>query len=159
MDETTASLQHLTLQLANEGAVMLQPGVPPTRHLVGAWRWVDKCAVAWFTAHGDSMSDAHVLRFDEVRLAGNHGVSFLREGNVVGYLTSIAHAAVDDPDDYLIGWQIWREVAPLHGSFVEAAFASLLEDETGGDSAGPIKNSGRARGPGSWSRPREVVTR
>jgi hypothetical protein len=159
MDETTASIQHFSIQLANEGAVMLEPGIPPTRHLVGSWRWVDDSAVAWFTAHGDSMSDAHVLRFDGVRLAGKDGVSFLRSGDVVGYLTSITHAAVDDPDDYLIGFQIWREVAPLHRRFVEQAFAKLLDEGTARDASAPTKSRGRAFGPGTWSRPREVVTR
>jgi hypothetical protein len=156
-----SAIQHVTAQLADGGAVMREAGQPSRLHLVGSWRWVNDNCAAWFTAHGDSWSDAHLIRFDEARLVGDYGVSFVQAGNVVGYLTSIAHAAVDDPDDYHIGWKIWREVAPLHRAFVENAFARLLDDrglkeeETSG--RGHQRNAARARSAGSGTRTHEVL--
>jgi hypothetical protein len=107
---------------------MLEAGSPLRHHLVGAWRWVDASTVCWFTAHGDSPLDAHILHFDEAEEDGKGGVCFRQKETVVGHLTPINQAGVEDPDDYVIGWQIWQEVAPLHAPLVARALESRQQD-------------------------------
>src|SRR5262249_45607336 len=79
----------------------------------------------WFVAHGDAKADAHGLDFDHVQVVDNLGLCFMRDGHVQAYLSPIGAAQVDDPDDYRIGWQIWREVAPLYDAMIERAFEHL----------------------------------
>lgn len=112
------------------GAVMAVAGSPASYDLVGSFRWVSEQEVMWFVAHGDDETDAHGLVFDHVQLVDELGLCFMRDGRVQAYLSPIETAQVEDPDDYRIGWQIWREVAPLYDAMIERAFEHLENQTT-----------------------------
>lgn len=114
-------------RLVSQGAVLTLAGLPLRRHLVGCLRWAEPNLILWFVAHGDSERDGHALSFEEIQVVPGTGIAFLQDGAVLAYLTSISSAQLEDPDDYLIGWQIWREVAPLHEAVMARAFARLTE--------------------------------
>jgi hypothetical protein len=114
-------------RLVSQGAVLTIAGLPLRPHLIGALRWAGPNRVLWFVAHGDSECDGHALQFDEVEVIPGAGMAFLRDGAVLAYLTSIAGAPVEDPDDYRIGWQIWKDVTPLHEAVMTRAFTRLTE--------------------------------
>src|SRR5207249_4014230 len=123
MDTNPIHVQAIAEQVVGQGAVITIPGMPIRRDLVGCLRWINDSQIMWFVAHGDSDRDAFALTFDEVRIVKNLGIGFIKGGVLRGYLTKISEAQVEDPDDYRIGWQIWKEVAPLHGAVIERAFA------------------------------------
>lgn len=114
-------------RLVSQGAVMTLAGLPLRHHLVGCLRWPEPNLILWFVAHGDSERDGYALSFDEIQVVPGVGIAFLQDGAVLAYLTRIASAQLEDPDDYLIGWQIWKEVAPLHEAVMARAFARLTE--------------------------------
>jgi hypothetical protein len=107
------------------GAIMILPGCPVMRFLVGDFVWLEAGRIFWFTAYGDSPGDGHLLEFDDVRMVDGVGVSFSRREKIVGQLTRIEQAGVDDPDDYRIAWQLWQEVAPLRAAMIESSGATL----------------------------------
>jgi hypothetical protein len=111
-----------------QGAIMTLPEPPVSRFLVGHFVWMDARRVFWFTAYGDSTADGHLLEFDESLPNENLEISFLRNGRIVGQLTPIEQAGVDDPDDYRIAWQLWQEVAPLRAAMIDNSFAAVLDD-------------------------------
>ena len=125
MDTNPGFVVKIAERLAEQGAVMMQPGHPIRRYLVGSFRWVSPDRVAWFVAHGEDEEDVHLLVFDQVQIVDGHGVCFLRQSEVLGYLTAIDHAQLDDPDDYRIGWQLWLEVAPLKTALIERALQRI----------------------------------
>jgi hypothetical protein len=130
-------------QIVQGGAVMAVEGSPATYHLVGALRWTDDQHVLWFVAHGDSENDAHALSFDQVQVNDNGGLSFMHQNRVQGYLSPIAHAQVEDRDDYRIGWQIWHEVAPLYENMIARAFDSLEARELDPAPRSPVQRRAR----------------
>jgi hypothetical protein len=123
--DTFRRVRELSDQMVQAGAVMAVAGSPASYDLVGAFRWTDEQHVMWFVAHGDAELDAHALSFDHVQVVDNLGLCFMRDGRVQAYLSRIETAQVDDPEDYRIGWQIWREVAPLYDAMIERAFDHL----------------------------------
>src|SRR5215510_13035456 len=107
-------VREISDQIVQSGAVMAVAGSPASYDLVGSFRWLNEQQVMWFVAHGDAEVDAHGLDFDHVQVVDNLGLCFMSDGRVQAYLSPIETAQVDDPDDYRIGWKIWREVAPLY---------------------------------------------
>jgi hypothetical protein len=128
--DASRRVREISDQIVQSGAVMAVAGSPASYDLVGAFRWTDEHHVMWFVAHGDAETDAHELGFDHVQAIDNLGLCFMREGRVQAYLSPIETAQVDDPDDYRIGWQIWREVAPLYDAMIERAFDHLEQQTT-----------------------------
>jgi hypothetical protein len=104
---------------------MTLPGFPAVRLLVGHLRWLDDGRVFWFAAFGDAPDDGRLFHFDETQVIENYGVYFVTARNVIGYLSTIDAAGVDDPDDYRIGWQLWQEVAPLRQRFINGCCQRL----------------------------------
>ena len=104
--------------LAAQGAIMTLEGSPVQHFLVGDFAWIGPRHVYWFAAHGDRDADAHLLEFEEVDREGNH-VHFLVSGKRVATIAAIDDTEVDDPDDFLIAWQIWQQVAPMRRMLLE----------------------------------------
>jgi hypothetical protein len=123
--DASRRIREISEQFVQSGAVMAVAGSPATYDLVGSLRWIDDKRLMWFVAHGDAEADAHAMDFDHVQVVDNLGLCFMRAGRVEAYLSPIEAAQVDDPEDYRIGWQIWREVAPLYDAMIERAFDHL----------------------------------
>jgi hypothetical protein len=121
-----ADMAAAALRLAVEGAIMTVYNSPGGSYLVGSLRWAADGAprVLFFAANGDGVEDGHELCFDTVEPADT-GLRFFHGGKIVGTLLPIDAAAVDDPDDYRVGWSIWQQVAPLKQRFVSALFDRL----------------------------------
>lgn len=123
-----AAAEALAGRLVPEGSIMTVHQQPPAHFLVGSFRWLEPRRVFWFTACGNSVLDAHVLEFDDTEVVEEFALAFLRDERLVGYLTGIECAGVDDPDDYRIAFQFWQEVAPLRTAFIEQCCATLAND-------------------------------
>jgi len=108
--------------LVRNGAVLTLAGAPLT--LVGHWEWLADGCVFCFPAFGDSERDARTIEFDETRDLGDAGICFLNARAIVGELTSVASARVDDPDDYRVAWQLWQQVKPLRMRFISRCLAA-----------------------------------
>jgi hypothetical protein len=93
---------------------------PAEHFLVGDFAWLGPTQVFWFAANGDSTADEHVLEFEQVEQKDD-GLHFFAGGRRVGLLSAIEEAAVEDPDDFRIAWQIWQQIAPLRGGLLERA--------------------------------------
>ncbi len=117
-------IQHIV----NAGAILHTPG-RTTGDLVGDWRWQSDNSVFWFTAFGDAVRDGHCLHFESLQFVRSYGVCFYREGTVAAYLTTIAAAHLEDPDDYRVAWQLWQQVAPLQRNFIAQCYRELTGSE------------------------------
>lgn len=102
-------------------------------YLVGELDWVDSRRLFWFTAHGDRIDDGHLLQFDGAVALGPQAISFLRDGQAVAHLTSIASAAVDDVEDYAVAFSLWHQTAPACHKLIDEAREFALT--TAGSSA------------------------
>ncbi|HUR60487.1 MAG TPA: hypothetical protein VM029_22380 [Opitutaceae bacterium] len=112
-------------RIVQAGAIMTRRDDEAGRHLVGELRWLENDQLFWFTAYGENLSDAHWLRFDDVRCVANCGLYFLQDENIVAYLCTIDAAGVEDPDDYRIAWQWWQQVGPLRAALIEDCWQRL----------------------------------
>lgn len=110
-------------KLAAGGAVLTTWNSPAAHYLVGDFEWTDDQRVFWFAANGDTLDDAHVLRFDTAEFADGH-VRFFASGRLVGQLSPIDRAEVDDRDDYRVAWSIWQQVAPVRRTLLAEARAT-----------------------------------
>lgn len=117
------TLQSATSRLAAEGAVLEVWNSPSRSFLVGELQWMDPNRLFWFTAHGDRVEDGHVLDFDFACCADDGNVQFFRSGRLVGKLTGIAAANVEDPEDYTVAFSLWQQVAPRTHSLIERSRA------------------------------------
>jgi hypothetical protein len=115
----------LAQQIAATGAIMTVPGVPLIRHLVGELRWGDEGRVFWYVAFGDKLGDGYVASYDDITLHPV-GVCFEYRGEIVALLAPIEKCAVEDPNDYRVAWNLWREVRPLRGNLIDAAFDGCM---------------------------------
>lgn len=104
--------------LAAQGAIMTIGGSPAQHFLVGDFALVGPHHVYWFAANGDTSADAHLLEFEEVHREGNE-VHFWVSGQHVATIAAIDDTEVDDPDDFLIAWEIWQQVAPMRRMLLE----------------------------------------
>lgn len=118
-----ASVKPIADSLAASGAVMTVWHSPAMQYLVGDFQWTAHDRVFWFAANGDATSDGHVLRFDDAE-ASEEQVRFLRGGQLVGLLSAIDRAEVDDRDDYRVAWSIWQQVAPVRRPLMAEARAA-----------------------------------
>jgi hypothetical protein len=116
--------QQATEQLVRNGAIMKFAGAVPSRVLVGHWEWLDEQRAFCFAAFGDAPADAHVIKFDCTQVV-DAGIFFLRANHVVGHLSTIPAAGVDDVEDYQVAWQIWQQVKPLQTRFINACLTSV----------------------------------
>jgi hypothetical protein len=133
MDIVQRQVREASHQIVQDGSVLGVLDSPARYDLVGALQWIDANHVMWFVAHGDSEADAHLLEFDRVQAVDTLGLCFLKDDRVIGYLAPIDAAQLEDPDDYRIGWQIWKEVSPLYDTMIERAF-DRIEQSLAGDS-------------------------
>ena len=120
----TSPLRQTADALAASGAVMTVWNSPAEHYLVGDFSWIDANKIFWFAANGDTRADGHVLEFEEVETGSDGRVRFLREGILVGLLSPIERADVEDPDDYRVAWQIWQQVAPARHALIAEARAA-----------------------------------
>ncbi len=104
-------------------------GPEPSRILVGHWEWLGDHRGFCFAAFGDAPNDAYVIEFDGTQIVEDLGVFFLNANDVVGYLSTIPAAGVDDMEDYAVAWQIWQEEKPLQMRFINACLASHARSE------------------------------
>ncbi|MDO8541297.1 MAG: hypothetical protein Q7S40_12735 [Opitutaceae bacterium] len=119
-------------------------GCPINRYLVGQLAWLDSHRLFWFTAHGDSAEDGHVLEFDELQCVAEQWICFYAGGQLLACLSAIRAAGVEDPDDYLIAWQLWHEVAPRRTKLIRSCLARWATDE---DEPAPEKPRRPSRAP------------
>jgi hypothetical protein len=112
-------------RLIRAGAVLTVPGPPACRKLVGDLRWEQEGRLLWFAAFGDKPTDAGYLDFDETHIIERCGIYFLKNGSVVGYLSTIEAAGVDDTEDYRMAWKFWEQVAPIRREFIERCYESF----------------------------------
>jgi hypothetical protein len=112
-------------KLVLAGAVMTMPGPPTCRKLVGDLFWENDGVLFWFAAFGDLPADARRVVFDETQTVENLGIYFLSAGKIVGYLSTIEGAGVDDTEDYRMAWKFWEQVAPLRRAFIESCYDRL----------------------------------
>lgn len=133
-------------KIGSSGAILTLPGNPVRRHLVGHLAWVGPQQLFWFTAHGDTLEDGHAIEFDEMEDVTNLRICFYRAGELIASLAPIAAAGVEDPDDYLIAWQLWHEVSPRRTALIEACLRRFAggEDSTTPMAAGPAARSSGA---------------
>ena len=110
--------------LYREGAIAALPGETAAM-LVGDLRWRDAGGVLLFAAYGDGPGDARLVCFDQTVQDDANSVSFVHEGHVAATLRRIETAAVDDPEDYRIAWQLWQQVAPLRSGVIDRCYATL----------------------------------
>jgi len=104
------------------GAIISRVATRPT--LLGDFRWEEPDRIFWFAAFGDHTTDARSFVFHHVRI-GPEALTFLHSDGGEVSMTAIDHAALDDPDDYRIAWQLWQQVAPLHAAFIRRAYEGL----------------------------------
>lgn len=109
-------------QMFARGAVINRVKSPPT--LVGDFLWEEPNRILWFAAFGDQVSDAQSFEFHYARVTG-WSLHFRHSGGREMEMTPIEHAAVEDPDDYRIAWQLWQQVAPLRIALIRHAYDQL----------------------------------
>lgn len=127
------SPQVLAENIASGGAIMTLAGSPVQHHLIGQLVWLEPNKLFWFTAHGDSPQDGHLLVFEDSCAVANRWICFFHSGRLVGCLSAIRAAGVADPDDYLIAWQLWQEVAPMRAKLIRNCVAQFEESEDGSE--------------------------
>lgn len=125
----SATASALAESIAAAGAVITLAGVPPRHYLIGYLAWVGPQRLFWFTAHGDTTEDGRVLEFHEASAPSPDRILFYRDGQLAATLSAIPTAPVDDPDDYLIAWQLWHGVSPRRQPLIRAALARFLDSE------------------------------
>lgn len=119
--------------LVSSGAILTLAGIPVRRHLVGRLVWLASDRFFWFTAHGDTVDDGDVLEFDECHAISDQWICFYRAGQLAACLAAIPAAGLEDPDDYLIAWQLWHEVVPRREKLIWnslARFAAPATEDT-----------------------------
>ena len=110
--------------LATNGAIAILPG-EPRPILIGDLQWLEGDEILIFTAYGDAPSDAHHVCFDEALVHASGNITLMRAGQVAATFQRIEDADIEDPDDYRIAYQLWRDVAPLYQSRIERCYAAL----------------------------------
>lgn len=113
------TLETITSQLTAGGAVLEVWNSPASHHLVGEFRWLGTNRVFWFPAHGDREDDGHLLEFEAAELVNEREVHFLRNGRMVGRLTDIERATVEDHEDYSVAFTLWEQVAPRTRALID----------------------------------------
>lgn len=132
-DEHTFSPADLqAAQLVEQGAVLMLPTeLPETINaLIGAWVRIDDRRSFWFAAGGTDQSAAHVLEYDEARMPHAHAVSFHHNGELVGYLTTIAESDAREEDEMkaqFTAWQSQRDM-PHVRDFIQDQFEDLTRN-------------------------------
>lgn len=96
---------------------------PATHYLVGDFQWLERDQIFWFAANGDTTADGHVLSFDRAEIREGQ-VCFFQNEKLVGLLSPIEQAQVDDRDDYRVAWSIWQQVAPVRRELMAEARAA-----------------------------------
>lgn len=122
---TPLSPYQLAETLVTAGAILTLAGLPVRRHLVGHLAWLGPGRMFWFTAHGDTPDDGHVLEFDDAHGVADQWVCFYHRDKLAACLAAIPAAGVEDPDDYLIAWQLWHEVAPRRARLIRDCLSRL----------------------------------
>lgn len=117
--------------LFQNGGVLTLAGDPTSRFLLGDLRWHQNVGVFLFVAFGDDERDAHYLPLDAVVEDRDGSIRFSYVGLECAKLEKIADAAVDDPDDYHIAWQLWQQVAPLRGPLIDRWYKRLIPNAAG----------------------------
>lgn len=97
----------------------------PRPILIGDLQCVDGRELLLFPAFGDAPTDAHRVPFDEAVVHYGGKVTFLCGGHVVAAIERIEDADIDDPDDYRVAWQLWREVAPVYRPLIERCYEAV----------------------------------
>lgn len=133
--------------LAAQGAIMTIGGSPAQHFLVGDFGLVGPHHVYWFAGNGDTSADAHLLEFEEMHREGNQ-VHFLVSGQRVAAIAAIDDTDVDDPDDFLIAWQIWQQVAPVRRALLERSreeCATRVLRGAGPKSEAPVESATKSK--------------
>lgn len=120
------STKTIVEKILEQGAVMRRLGDYEATFLVATFAWLDERRVFWFTVGGESEFDGHVLEFDEARAPHALGIEFVRDGQLVGYLTTIEEADLDNEPDFLRAHEAWKAVAADHAEFIERCRRSHL---------------------------------
>lgn len=110
--------------LSTNGAIAILTG-EPRPILIGDLQWLDGQELLIFTAYGDAPTDAHRIHFDEALVHDSGNITFMCGGHVVATIQRIEDADIDDPDDYRIAYQLWRDVAPLYRPLIERCYDAL----------------------------------
>lgn len=113
--------------VASRGAVLTLADEPGQQYLIGEMRWRDETGVLFFIAFGDGARDARHLAIDTVTEESDGRIRFSIGGMLRAKLERVELAAVADPDDYRIAWQLWQQVAPLQRSVIDRSFTALTE--------------------------------
>lgn len=145
-----AAAREIVDQIVAVGAVMTRPDGPLVRELVGALRWTGERELFWFAAFGEKPADGHLVPFDEIEIR-SVGACFVRAGIIVGLLSPIEKAALDDPDDYRVAWRLWQEILPLREPLIRSVLDGLLqgrpEPSMNSPSPVPILHPPKSEGP------------
>lgn len=122
------TVRELASALFTSGAVMSVPGDPALSFLVGDFAWLDERRIFWFTAHGVSEFDGHVLEFDTAIAPHSLGIEFRRRGELVGYLTTIDESDFNDVGAAHADLLTWRTLARTRQPFIDEVKASFTAD-------------------------------